>query len=215
MAKKSPIAKSKSLFYLFGVLIAIGLGLLVWHKNWQSKFDAPRQNTQTVQFTIGKNFTLDAVVGDLKYFDFIKNESAFKYALERSKDTTMGNDNSLKIGINTINREAVYTISQSMTAWELANVLVNQGNHISCDHGCPESNFNPELLPGGDLAPTIVQKYEWVKTYEDCAKSIGHDGGQLSSDQYAQKTGIRICTSPDGRYFVQGKEGYTDYPPYP
>ena len=59
------------------------------------------------------------------------------------------------------------------------------------------------------MAPTISQKYEWVKTYEDCVKSIGHDGGQLSSEQYAQKTGIRKCVSPDGREFTQGKEGWT------
>ena len=96
-----------------------------------------------------------------------------------------------------------------MTTWQIANILLNKGTTIDCSHGCPGSNFDPELLPGGDLAPTIKQKYEWVKTYEDCVKSIGHDGGQLSSEQYAQKTGIRKCVSPDGREFTQGKEGWT------
>ncbi len=202
--------KSK-IIYIVAVILALSLGGLGLYKNWQSKFEAPRQNTQSIQFTIGKNFTLDAVIGDLKYYDFIKDEDAFKYALLHSKDTNPGRENALKVGNNTIDREAVYQISQSMTAWELANVLLNQGDYQSCNHGCPESNFIPELLPGGDLAPTMKEKYSWVKTYDDCVKSVGHDGGQLSSEQNFIQTGRpRKCVSPDGREFTQGKEGWSD-----
>jgi hypothetical protein len=102
-----------------------------------------------------------------------------------------------------------------MNAWQLASVLLNDGVHQDCDHGCPDSAFEPELVPGGDLAPTLKEKYSWVKTYDDCIKAIGHDGGQVTSEQAFQRTGHRICNTADGRYFVQGKEGYTDYPPYP
>ncbi len=204
----------KAIFLILAAIILSGVAIS-FQKERLRKFEAPRQNTPPIQLTIGKDFTLEAVVNDLKYYDFIKDESAFKYALEHTKDTSPGREGSLTVGNNTVDREAVYTISQSMTAWQIADILLNQGEYSSCDHGCPESNFSPELLPGGDLAPTIKQKYEWVKTYEDCVKAIGHDGGQLSSEQYAQKTDIRICTSPDGRYFVQGKEGWTDNPPYP
>lgn len=202
--------------YLFRLILAVsilaGVVLYVQNKNWQSKFVAPRQNTTDIDFTIGKDFTIDAVVGDLKYFDFIKDEMAFKYTLEHSKDNTPGNENSLKIGSNTIDREAKYTISQSMTAWQIADILLNQGKYSSCDHGCPDTNFMPELLPGGDLAPTIKERYSWVKTYDDCVKSIGHDGGQLSSEQAYQRTGKRYCTSPDERYFTLGQEGWSDQP---
>lgn len=208
MAKKDKLFKSNLLIYLTIFAAVILFGFVIWYKNWQSKFEAPRQNTSNVQFTIGKNFTLDAVVSDLKYYDFIKNENVFKYALEHTTDNTSGNENSLKIGGNTIDREAVYTISQSMTAWEIADILLNQGEHSDCDHGCPESNFNPGLLPGGDLAPTLKEKYYWVKTYEQCIEAKG----QLSSEQYAQRTGIRRCVSPDGREFTQGKEGWADQP---
>lgn len=201
--------KKKLIVFIIFALLTFGVGYSLF-KSRQSKFEAPRQNTQIIQFSIGKNFTLDAVVGDLKYYDFIKDEATFKYALEHSKDTKPGRENALKIGNNTINREAVYKISQSMTAWELADVLLNQGDYQSCDHGCPESNFIPELLPGGDLAPTIKEKYSWVETYEDCVKAIGHDGGQLSSEQYYERTGIRRCVSPDGREFTEGKEGWSD-----
>lgn len=179
---------------------------------WQSKFDPPRKDSPDINFTIGKNFTLDAVVNDLKYYDFIKDEDAFRYALEHSKDNTPGDNNSLRIGNNTIDREAKYTISQSMTAWQIAEILLNEGVHSDCDHGCPETSFSPEILPGGNLAPTVAQQYEWVKTYEECTKTIGHDGGQLSSEQYYEQTGVRRCISPDGREFTQGKEGWSDQP---
>lgn len=183
-------------------------------KFYKTKFEAPRSDTPDIQFTISKNKTLDAIVGDLKYYDFIKDERAFTFALEHTQDNAKGGGNFIKVGkgSKTIEREAVYTISQSMNGWELASVLLNSGTRQDCDHGCPESNFIPELLPGGDLAPTIKEKYSWVRTYEDCVKAIGHDGGQLSSEQYYEKSGIRRCVSPDGREFTEGQEGWSDKP---
>lgn len=209
--------KSKLPIYFVGLALVLGLVGFGLFKNWQAKFEAPRKDTPTIQFTISKDKTLQAVSGDLKYYDFIKDESAFKYALEHTKDNTSGNENSIKVGKNTIDREAIYKISQSMTAWELADVLLNQGTYQSCDHGCPDSNFIPEVLPGGDLAPTLKERYSWVKTFEDCVKAVGtgHEGGQVTSEEAFKRTGHRICNTADGRYFVQGQEGYTDYPPYP
>lgn len=205
--------KRLALILLVVVLAVSGIAYSLF-KNFQSGFEAPRKGTPDIQFTISKNKTLDAIVGDLKYYDFIKDERAFTFALEHTQDNTKGGENFIKVGkgSKTIEREAVYTISQSMTAWELASILLNEGIHQDCDHGCPESNFIPELLPGGDLAPTIKEKYSWVKIYEDCVKAIGHDGGQLSSEQYYERTGIRRCISPDGREFTQGKEGWSNQP---
>ncbi len=212
MAKKTKLMSMRKLIYLVLFIVILGLGALVWYKNWQSKFEAPRQNTQLIGFTIRKDNTLMAVVGDLHYYGFIKDEGTFKYALEHAKDNTPGKVNALPIGSNTIDRETRYKISQSMTAWQIADILLNQGELSTCDHGCPDSNFDPELLPGGDLAPTLKAKYSWVKTYEDCTKAIGHDGGQLSSEQYYQRTGIKRCVAPDGREFTQGKEGWSEVP---
>lgn len=212
MAKKTKPVSMRKLIYLVLFILILGLGALGWYKNWQSKFEAPRQNTQSIGFTIKKDTALMAVVGDLHYYGFIKDEGAFKYALEHTKDNTPGRENALTIDGNTIDREARYKISQSMTAWQVADVLLNQGELSTCDHGCPDNNFDPELLPGGDLTPTLKEKYSWVKTYEDCTKTIGHDGGQLSSEQYAQRTGIRRCVAPDGREFTEGKEGWSDVP---
>lgn len=202
---RANLGKLITILFLFIITV-----LILLCKDWLRSFDAPRLNTPNIEFTIRKDSSLEAVISDLKYYDFIKNESAFRYALKNTKDTTLGNENSLKIGRNTIDRESKYTISQEMTAWEIADVLLNKGEYSSCDRGCSDSNFNPTLLQGGDLAPTMKQKYEYIKTYEDCVKAIGDDGGQLSSEQYYQRTGIKKCVSPDGREFTKGKEGWTD-----
>lgn len=203
--------KTKILVFA-AVLLVIVVAVIQFQKNNKAKFEAPRQNTPVISYIIKKNTSLDAVISDLKYFDFIKDEKTFRYALEHSEDNTPGNDNSLRIGNNTVDREALYKISQSMSAWEIASILLNQGERSTCDHGCPDSNFSPEFLPGGDLAPTLEQKYSWVETYDDCVEAVGHDGGQLSSEQYYERTGIRNCYSPNGRYFIQGQEGWTTQP---
>lgn len=193
------MAKFKNSKVVFRVILLVLVLFVASAFLIRNVFAAPRTNSPTVKYRVPETATTMAITGDLKYYDFIKHESALKIALIVEGKLT-GKD---------MQRSSVYEISQSMNAWQIAGVLLNKGVSIDCSHGCPGSNFDPELLPGGDLAPTIKQKYEWVKTYEDCAKSVGHDGGQLSSDQYAQKTGIRKCVSPDGREFTQGKEGWT------
>ena len=190
---------SKTLtFSIVGILVLV-VGLLFFLQN---AFASPKTSSPTVKYRVPEAATAMAITCDLKYYGFVKHESALKVALLLEG----------KIRGKDVQRSSVYEISQSMTAWQIADILLNKGVSIDCSHGCPGSNFDPELLPGGDLAPTIKQKYEWVTTYEDCVKSIGNDGGQLSSEQYAQRTGIRRCVAPDGREFTQGKEGWSDVP---
>lgn len=212
MTKMTKLISSRKHFYLAFILLILGLSALAWYQNWQSRFTAPRQQARIVTFTIRKNTALTAVMSDLHYYGFIKDESAIKYALEQTKDRTPGTANAIVIGKNTIDREASYQISQSMTAWEIAAVLLNEGELRTCNHGCPDSKFEPKLLPGGDLAPTIKEKYSWVMTYDDCKKAIGSDGGQLSSTQSEEKTGIRRCVAPDGREFTAGQAGWSNLP---
>jgi len=187
-------------------LIVVALVLLAsiavyFTKSRQSKFEAPRQNAQVVQFRIGKEATLMGVVSNLRYYGFIKDEDAFKYALGHAEDATPGQEGAISISNNTINTQTTYEISQTMSAWELAEVLLNEGKFDDCSHGCP-GMFYPELLPGGDLAPSINDRFKWVETYEDCVEARG----QLSSEQYSQRTGEpRKCVTPDGREFAQVK----------
>lgn len=207
----------KFLAYALTFIAILLVVAFVYFRKFQERFEAPRKDTPTIQYTIQKDTTLQAVISDLHYFDFIKDEKAFIFALEHTQDNKHEGEIYLRVGkgSKTINKEATYAISQSMSAWQIADILLNQGEYTPCNHGCPDSNFNPELLPGGELAPTLKQKYEWVKTYDDCIKAIGRDGGQVTSEQAFQRTGHRICNTADGRYFVQGQQGFTDYPPYP
>lgn len=157
-----------------------------------------------------------AVTGNLAYYGLVKNEEALKYALVHTKQKITPEKDALKIGNNAINTQSVYEISQSMTAWQIADILLNKG--IPCNDRCESYLFFPELLPGGDIAPTLQEraKYSWVKTFEDCVKAIGHDGGQVTSEEASRRSGHpRVCKTADGRYFIQGKEGFSDYPPYP
>ena len=205
------------------VVLLSALGAFYWFKLSQDRFAAPRKDAPTVQFRVAKENTLMAVTGNLHYYGFVKDEEALKYALQHTKDNTPGKEGAIKIGNNTIDTETAYTISQAMSAWEITRILLNEGTPSvsDCDHGCPSSNpFTPEILPGGDIAPTWQErmraKYSWVKTFDDCVAAIGHDGGQVTSEENFKQTGHpRVCNTTDGRYFVQGKEGWSDTPLYP
>ena len=205
------------------VVLLLSLGSFYLLKSSQDKFAPPRKDAPMVNFRVSKENTLIAVTGNLYYYGFVKDEEALKYALEHTKDNTSGKEGAIKVGSNTIDTETAYTISQTMSAWEIARILLNKGTPSvsDCDHGCPSNNpFTPEILPGGDIAPTWQEqmraKYGWVKTFDDCITAIGHDGGQVTSEENFKQTGHpRVCNTADGRYFVQGQEGWSDTPPYP
>jgi len=198
------IKKISTTLALVLFVLTVLSGGYYFYKSRQAKFEAPRQEGSVIQYRIGKKATLMGVVGNLYYYGFIKDKDAFKYALEHTQDTNPGREGAIKVGSNTIDTQTTYKISQTMDAWELADVLLNKGKFDDCSHGCP-GIFYPELLPGGDLAPSANDRFRWVETYEGCVKARG----QLSSEQYSQRTGEpRKCVTPDGREFVQGKKGW-------
>jgi len=201
------------------VVILVAVGVLSWSGSRQDKFAAPRSEAPEVKFRVSKENTIMAVTGNLHYYGFVKDEDALLYALKHTQDDNPGKEGAIKVGDNTIDVDSVYTISQTMTAWEIAKILLNEGTYSlsDCSHGCPKPHpFIPEILPGGDVALPIKEqmraKYDWVTSYEACVEAIGHDGGQLSSEQYYERTGIRRCVSPDGREFTEGQEGWSDQP---
>jgi len=80
----------------------------------------------TADLRLDPKVTLDALIGNLFYYGFIRDEKAFRYALEHTKDTTP-NELSIKVGKNgTIDTNAEYRISENMSAWELADLLLNK-----------------------------------------------------------------------------------------
>ena len=88
----------------------------------------------TVDLRINTNVTLQGLTGNLFYYGFIRDEKAFLYALERTQDTTPS-DKAIKVGKNgTIDQNAEYRISENMSSWELADVLLNKpAGHFSFD----------------------------------------------------------------------------------
>ncbi|RJR29254.1 hypothetical protein C4564_02855 [Candidatus Microgenomates bacterium] len=196
-------------FLILGLFIILVSPLLLQRMLMKSedKFAAPKENAQTVQFQVGKSATLDGIANNLVYYGFIKDENAFKEAVLKSKDNLEGREGAIVLeNGNSINTQAAYNISQSMTAWEIASILLNEGEKESCTHGCPPGLFYPEVLPGGEMAPTLQEQYRWVENYEDCVKA----GGQTYSEQYLEKTGgPDHCVSPDGeKEFIKGEEGW-------
>lgn len=80
----------------------------------------------TVDLRINNNATLEGLVGNLYYYGFVKDEDSLHYALEHTKDTTPS-DKAIKVGKDgTIDINAEYRISENMSAWELADVLLNK-----------------------------------------------------------------------------------------
>lgn len=195
-----------------GFVLVLFFGCYIAFYKYQNvqkdKFTAPRpQISTTYTFRVGKDAEIDGVIGNLEYYGFVKDKQALLKALEKTRDNTPGNEDSIQIYGNTIDREAEYTLSQAWDAWKIAQILLNEGKHQDCSHGCPPGLFYPELLPGGDPAPTLSEQHEWVKTFEDCVKAKG----QLSSEQYSERTGEpRKCVSPDSREFTEGQEGWTE-----
>lgn len=88
----------------------------------------------TVDLRLSTNVTLQGLTGNLVHYGFIRDEKTFLYALEHTKDTTP-NDKAIKVGKDgTIDTNAEYRISENMTAWEMADLLLNKpAGHFSFD----------------------------------------------------------------------------------
>lgn len=96
----------------------------------QSDLERQKQS-ETVDFRPGKGSTLEAMVSNLRYYGFIRSEKALMYALEHTTDTTAGNPGAVTAGKSgTIDTNASYRISENMTAWEMADTLLNKSHYF-------------------------------------------------------------------------------------
>jgi len=96
-----------------------------------------------VSFYITENTTLDGIVGNLHYYGLVKDEKAFREALEKTKDTTPGKEGAIKVGNNTIDINAYYGLKKGLTAWEVADIMVNQPTYLK------GTKYNYIFMPGG------------------------------------------------------------------
>jgi len=92
-------------------------------------------NKDTVMLRLREHTTLDGLLSNLEYYGFVKDKVALLYALEHSTDnrTYRGKSEPLKVGENTIEINASYEISENMTAWQIANELLNNPTVFSFD----------------------------------------------------------------------------------
>lgn len=82
-----------------------------------------------ISFYVTPNSTLEGIISNLHYYGFIRDKKAFRYALEHSRDTKTDGANPIRVGKDsTIDTNAYYEISEEMSAWEMADVLLNKPN---------------------------------------------------------------------------------------
>lgn len=111
--------------------------------------EAKKTADEGVSFYITGNTTLDAVISNLHYYGLVKDEKAFREALEKTKDTLPGKENAIKVGNNTIDIHAYYGLKKGLTAWEVADVLLNHPVYLRGEE------YNYMFMPGeyyGDAA---------------------------------------------------------------
>jgi len=106
--------------------------------------DLERQKTaKDVDFRPSGGSTLEAIVSNLHYYGFIRSEKALMYALEHTADKTQGNPGALQVGKNgSIDLVASYRISENMTAWELADTLLNKSHYFG-----PSDEYGYMFMP--------------------------------------------------------------------
>lgn len=88
-----------------------------------------------ISFYVTEDSTLEGILNNLEYYGFIRSKEALKYALENTTDDTSGKDKAIHVGkTGTIDINAYYEISENMSAWDIANNLLNKPNYIGA-HG--------------------------------------------------------------------------------
>lgn len=87
-----------------------------------------------VNLRINANVTLDGLVGNLHYFGFVRDEDTLRFALKNTKDTSPS-EQAITVGESgSIDVNAEYRISEDMSAWEIADILLNKpDSHFSYD----------------------------------------------------------------------------------
>lgn len=111
--------------------------------------EAKKIADEGVSFYITGTTNLDAIISNLHYYGLVKDEKAFREALIKTKDTLPGKENAIKVGNNAIDIHAYYGLKKGLTAWEVADVLLNHPVYLRGEE------YNYMFMPGeyyGDAA---------------------------------------------------------------
>ncbi|MEP7167448.1 MAG: hypothetical protein ABI758_05715 [Candidatus Woesebacteria bacterium] len=90
-------------------------------------------NDGKISLRLTQESTLPALLSNLEYYGFIRDQESLQYALIYSVDTVRDRSYSLKVGDNTIDLYASYRISEDMTTWEIADQLLNHPSYFAYD----------------------------------------------------------------------------------
>lgn len=90
-------------------------------------------NDGKVMLRLREHPTLEGLLGNLEYYGFVKDKETLLYALEHTEDTVPGHADPVIVGDNTIDIWASYRISEDMTAWEIADELLNNPSYFGFD----------------------------------------------------------------------------------
>lgn len=91
-------------------------------------------NDGKISLRLSDKTNLEALISNLHFYGFIRDEKAFIYALENTIDTNVGKANALKVGKSgTVDVGAYYKITEDMDAWQLADELLNNPTYIAYD----------------------------------------------------------------------------------
>jgi len=88
--------------------------------------EAKAMASDGVILRLSENSTLRGIVGNLYYYGFINDEDKFERLLQISTDSTLGKENSIKSGNNTIDVNSNYYLNYDMTDEEFTNTLLNK-----------------------------------------------------------------------------------------
>lgn len=86
-----------------------------------------------ITFRLLKTATLESLSSDLEKYGFVRSKEALMYALDNTSDNLPGRTDAIKIGDNTVDKYASYRISENMTAWEIADQILNHPNYFAYD----------------------------------------------------------------------------------
>ncbi len=90
-------------------------------------------NDGKISLRLTQGTTLPALLSNLEYYGFVRDQKSLEYALEHTTDTLPGRTYALIVGNNTVDLYASYSISEDMTAWEIADQLLNHPSYFAYD----------------------------------------------------------------------------------
>lgn len=114
-----------------------------------SPAEAQEMAANGVDLRVSKTTTIQGIVGNLYYYGFIDSEAKLNKLLESTKDTTPGQEDSIKVGRNTIDVNSHYYLNYQMTDEEIADTLLNKAKFAS-----DFTAYNYLFMPSGRGGPS-------------------------------------------------------------